>query len=242
VRDKGEFDLYSAEDPKGRQELQSSVKSIVEIADRWLRQIRTRQKRVRLVSSFLTGILVFFGILIVAAATIFIGSGAYLNQTTFATVFQQYQNEFFEFVGAAFLLAPISAIVTYVLLRRIHEIQLRELSSLTAQLKKIEVDHLQTTNGGGQGFTENALSLADKILNLLPGIVRKRNQDSLLYGVAAFVLSLVSGNLGAAILVGVIVWVYFRYETRKTYEREVSKFEEQKRAFEQRKKDFMDTL
>jgi hypothetical protein len=236
--------LFSSENPDQRQEIQSSAKSIVDIADRWLRQIRTRQKRVRLVSSFLTGILVFFGILIIGAAAIFIGNVAlWQNPSLFPAVFQEFQSEFFEFVVAAFLLGPISGIATYFLLKRAHEAQLRELSSLTTQLRKIETDHEKgASNGGGQGITENALSLADKIVNLLPGIVRKRYQDSLLFGIVAFILALFGGNVAVAILVGAIVWLYFRYETSKTYDREIAKFEEQKRVFEQRKKDFMDTL
>ena len=103
---------------------------------------------------------------------------------------------------------------------------------------------MKKTNGvGGEGITEDALSLAEKIMTLLPELVRKRDQDSLLFGVVAFIVAgIVGSNLAVAILVGAMVWLYFRYETTKTYEQETSKFEEQKRIFEQRKKDFIATL
>ena len=95
----------------------------------------------------------------------------------------------------------------------------------------------------GEGITENALFLADKILNLLPGLVRRRNQDSILYGIVAFILAgLIGRNAAIAILVGAIVWVYFRYETRKSYDKEIAKIEEQKRVLEQRKQEFLETL
>jgi Flp pilus assembly protein TadB len=142
-------------------------------------------------------------------------------------------------LGAAFLAGLISGFATYFLLKRKHEAQLTELSSLITEMKKIEE---KANGGGGEGITETALSLADKIVTLLPEIVRKRDQDSLLFGVAAFVVALFGGNFAVAILVGVIVWLYFRYEFRKTYEQEISKFEEQKRVFEQRKTDFIETL
>ena len=94
-----------------------------------------------------------------------------------------------------------------------------------------------------EAITENALYLADKILTLLPEQVRKRGQDSLLFGVVAFIVAEIVGrNLAVAILVGAIVWLYFRYEFTKTYEQEMSKLEEQKRVFEKRKKDFMETM
>jgi len=107
-------------------------------------------------------------------------------------------------------------------------------------MKKIE----SRTAGGeaGEGISETALSLTDKIFTLLPEMARKRDQDSLLFGVAAFVFALFGGNFAVAILVGVIVWLYFRYEFRRTYEQEISKFGEQKRVFEQRKKDFIESL
>ena len=111
-------------------------------------------------------------------------------------------------------------------------------------MKKVEEEQQKKANGGGgEGITGDALSLADKIVTLLPELVRKRNQDSLLFGVVAFIVAaLVGRNIAVAILVGAMVWLYFSYETRKTYEQEISKFEEQKRVFEQRKKDFIDTL
>ena len=56
------------------------------------------------------------------------------------------------------------------------------------------------------------------------------------------VVDIFGKNLAVAILVGAVVWLYFRYETRKAYEQEMSKFEEQKRIFEQRKKDFIVSL
>ena len=61
--------------------------------------------------------------------------------------------------------------------------------------------------------------------------------------IVALILALLfTGNLGAAVVVGVAVWLYFRYETRKSYDQEITKFEEQRRILDQRKQDFLETL
>lgn len=127
-------------------------------------------------------------------------------------------------------------------MRRRHESELKELSSLINEMKK-RMAEAQQSPGSGRGFTEEALSLAEKIMTLLPELVRKRNQDSFLFGIVAFIFTVtLSGNLAVGILVGVIVWLYFRYETRKTYDKEISKFEDQKRIFELRKSEFLESL
>ncbi|MDQ3888654.1 MAG: hypothetical protein M3251_05210, partial [Thermoproteota archaeon] len=97
--------------------------------------------------------------------------------------------------------------------------------------------------GGGEGITKEALSLAEKIVMLLPELVRKRKHDSILFGAVAFIVTnAVVSNFLVAIIVGVLVWLYVRHRTKKTYELEMSKYQEQQRVFEQRKKDFIDTL
>ena len=77
---------------------------------------------------------------------------------------------------------------------------------------------------------------------LLPQLVRTRDQDSLLFGLVAFVVASILARPPVGILVGVIVWLYFRYETNRTYDRQLSKIEEQKRIFEQRKEEFLRNL
>ena len=52
----------TAEDPSRRQEIRSSLKSIVETSDKWLERIRKREARVRVASSFLTTILVWVAV------------------------------------------------------------------------------------------------------------------------------------------------------------------------------------
>jgi uncharacterized membrane-anchored protein YhcB (DUF1043 family) len=149
-------------------------------------------------------------------------------------------------LGAAAAAGLISGILTYFFLKRKHDTRMKDLSSLITEMKK-KTNEQQQSNanvvGGGEGITKEALSLAEKIVTLLPELVRKRKHDSLLFGAVAFIVTnVVISNLVVAIIVGVLVWLYVRHRTKKSYEHEMSKYEEQKRVFEQRKRDFIDTL
>ena len=229
-------------DSNQRQEIQSSLNSIVESSDKWLERLRRREFRVRLAGSFLTGSLVLMA---VGAAAIL---GFYLSQGEEIDDFFEQQSLAFQFsmVGAAAAAGLISGILTYFFLKRKHDTRMKDLSSLITEMKK-KTNEQQQNNanvvGGGEGITKEALSLAEEIVMLLPELVRKRKHDSLLFGAVAFIVTnVVISNLVVAIIVGVLVWLYVRHRTKKSYEHEMSKYEEQKRVFEQRKKDFIDTL
>ena len=227
-------------DSNRRQEIQSSLNSIVESSDKWLERLRRREFRVRLAGSFLTGSLVLMA---VGAAAIL---GFYLSQGEEIDDFFEQQSLAFQFsLAAAAAAGLISGILTYFFLKRKHDTRMKDLSSLIAEMKK-KTNEQQQNNanvGGGEGITKEALSLAEKIVTLLPELVRKRKHDSLLFGAVAFIVTnFVISNLVVAIIVGVLVWLYVRHKTKKSYEYEMSRYEEQKRVFEQRKKDFIDTL
>jgi predicted histidine transporter YuiF (NhaC family) len=227
-------------DSNRRQEIQSSLNSIVESSDKWLERLRRREFRVRLAGSFLTGSLVLMA---VGAAAIV---GFYLSQGEEIDDFFEQQSLAFQFslVGAAAIAGLISGILTYFFLKRKHDTRMKDLSSLITEMKKKTNEQQSNANvGGGEGITKEALSLAEKIVTLLPELVRKRKHDSLLFGAVAFIVTnVVVSNLVVAVIVGVLVWLYVRHRTKKSYEHEMSKYEEQKRVFEQRKKDFIDTL
>ncbi len=231
--------MAAAGDSDRRREIQSSLESIVESSEKWLGHLRRREFRVRLATAFLTTILGFF-----AVGASYLGLVLLVQGWPGLTALFNSRNEAAALAAGVFLVGVFCGALTYFLLKRRHEAQLKTLSSLIIEMKKIQNEEQKNeTGGGGQGITEPALTLAEKIVTLVPEIVRKRNQDSLIFGVAAFLFTFIfSGNAGAAIVVGVIVWLYFRYEFRKTYEQEISKLEEQKRTFEQRKKDFLENL
>lgn len=226
--------MASSESPAAarQRETQADLKSIVESSEAWLRRIRQRQFQVRLATSFLTAFL----FLIIAAAVGF----AVIYSSGVRAPFNFDVVAYWGFAALAAML--IGGIATYFLLKRKQESQIKDLSSLIVQMKG-RISGTQDATTAGAGIIEDALALADKITALLPDLVRKRNQDTLLFGVAAFIFAtLIGRNAAVGILVGVIVWLYFRYEMGKTYDREIARFEEQKKNLEQRKQDFLETL
>ena len=233
-------------DSSRRKEIQSSLNSIVQSASSWLSNVQKRESRVRLVSSFLTTSLVFVAVGLAVIAYFF--SQGQLSFAHFGNQAQvTMQEKFLIFsVGISALVAGVAAgITTYYLLKRKHNEELRGLSSLVSDMQsKIGQQQYKETNGsGGEGITADALTVADKIMALLPELVRKKNQDALLFGAVAFIIANIVGhNAGAAVIVGAVVWLFFRYEARKSREREMTRLEEQKRVFEQSKKDFLDSL
>lgn len=223
-------------DSNRREEIQSSLTWIVESSDKWLERLRTREFRVRLASSFLMGSL----ILVAIGAGII---GFFLTQGEDIDAFFEQQSLAFQFAmaGSAAIAGLISGIATYFVLRRKHNARMKDLSLLIAEIKKKDAQH--SANTGSEGITKDALSLAEKIVTLLPELVRKRKHDALLFGAVALIITnVVFNNLLAGVVVGALVWLYVRHLTKKTYEQEMSKYEEQKRVFEQRKRDFVDTL
>ena len=228
-------------DSNRRQEIQSSLNSIVESSDKWLERLRRREFRVRLAGSFLTGSLVLMAVGAAAILGFSLSQGEDIDDAFFEQQSLAFQ---FSLLGAAAAAGMISGIATYFLLKRKHDGRMKDLSSLIAEMKKKTNEQQKNVNvDGGEGITKEALSLAEKIVTLLPELVRKRKHDSLLFGAVAFIVTnVVISNLVVAIIVGVLVWLYVRHRTKKSYEHEMSKYEEQKRVFEQRKKDFIDTL
>ena len=213
------------------EDIRVSLDSIIGISERWLSFLSRRQRRVRLAQAFLTTVLVCVGSVAVVLAVV-------LEQDSLA-YFPAHPGTTFIVLASLLLAGVICGVVAYVLLGRRENPKLRELAELIARTR--------ATRGTGdgeaaQGITGSALLETEKILELLPQLVRTRNQDSLLFGLVAFVVASILARPPIGILVGVIVWLYFRYETNRTYDRQLSKIEEQSRIFEQRKEEFLRNL
>ncbi len=207
-------------------EIDSGVASIMRTAEKSEGSLRKRELRSRIARSIIIGFLVCAVILAILSAY-FLASSIRIFPLHTSTDFRLFiTSAVSSWLGGSF--------ITYVILSKRKNPHLEELSELISQIKK---------NREAESTTENALSLADRILTILPEMTRKRTEDSVFYGILAFIASLVASQfLPAAIIVGVAVWLLLRYQMNKSYKREVAKFEEQRRAFEKRKKDFLESL
>ncbi|MFI5421084.1 MAG: hypothetical protein ACHQ1H_08970 [Nitrososphaerales archaeon] len=243
----------STPDQNQQQEIQFSLRSIVETATSWLKRLKRRQLQVRLISSLVILVLVFFATLVLGGLALLISANLIATSssslsTNFNNYIQQHPSALYGLAGPAFLTAPVAAVLTYFLLRWRQNSKTRELLTLISQMKtKLnEYDRRQKRNLNPEqqgGIVEDAFSLTDQILSVLPEVARKRTLDSLLFGLGAFILTLlVSQNLGIAVLVGAAIGLYSAYETKRSYEREIARLEEQKKNYEQRKDDFLATM
>jgi hypothetical protein len=208
-----------------RDAIVSSLNALIGISERLSDFLRRRRHQVRVAKAVLTGLLIWAGLSAVAIGTILT-----LYPPTF---FFENRDLLFALAFLLLLIGLGGGAASYFLVWKEAYRGLDELSELIAKMK--------TADKGGT-TSESALSFAEKLFTLLPQIVRKRNQDALLFGVVAFLIATVIGRPPIGIVVGVVVWLYFRYEAGKTYESEISKLEEQRRVFEQRKKDFIENL
>ena len=218
--------MSSTPDSNLQADILSSLNAIIDIAQRWSIYLRRRQSRVRVAKALLTGTLVFL-----TSAAIMV-----------ASILTQYSPEYFDqnrsflltILGSVALVGVISGGVSYHLLGRRQDTRLEELSDLVQRMNN---------NNENRNTAESALSLAEKILGLLPELVRKKDQDALLFGIVAFNLTIIlARSPGIAVVVGIAVWLYFRYESNTIYDREIAKLEERRKIFEQQKKDFVETL
>jgi len=207
------------------QQIEANLDSIVGIAEKWLSRLRRRRKQVKLASAVLTTLLVLVGL---AAVTF-----GYIMYNFSVSFFPNHPILIITLLGIVAITAIASGVLSYFFQGRKQDASLNELANLISRMKQRNV----------QGVTgPDVLAMTEKILTLLPEVVRKRNKDSFLFGILAFVITVLPAKLPLAILIGVLVWLYFRYEMNKGYDKEISKFEEQRKQFEQRKQEFMETL
>lgn len=114
-------------------------------------------------------------------------------------------------------IAPAAGLATY-LIRRRRRFKFAELGILLSKMK------------AGGATSEDSLHLMDT-MHQAALAVRKRKLDSAFeYGVVAFiVVGLLGLNAAAGMLAGVIVYLYFRFEALRDYEKEDKRYEDSKR-------------
>ena len=90
----------------------------------------------------------------------------------------------------------------------------------------------------------------DQMSDWVPKLLRYKSDEALGYGFAAFLVvafisllfSASSVGLPISLLVGVLVWLYFRNEKRKEVKGQIQEFKAWKRKFEEGKSAFLETV
>ena len=125
------------------------------------------------------------------------------------------------YVAVAFSIAVVigaaAGLVTY-LIRRRRGFKFAELGALLSRMK------------AGGASSEDGLRLMDMMHQAATAVKKRRLDSAFEYGVVAFALvALIGLNAGIGALAGVIVYLYFRFEALREYEREEERYEDSKR-------------
>ena len=125
------------------------------------------------------------------------------------------------YVAVAFSIAVVigaaAGLVTY-LIRRRRGFKFAELGALLSRMK------------AGGASSEDGLRLMDAMHQAATAVKKRRLDSAFEYGVVAFALvALIGLNAGIGALAGVIVYLYFRFEALREYERGEERYEDSKR-------------
>jgi hypothetical protein len=206
----------------------TNLNSIVDTAEGLAAAFDEQQRRARLVRALLIGFIVsalaltvVFAVLVTNYFSGFLNAHPVINGILFVGIAAA---SLFGAAGAAYSL----------LSRRGRDRGLADLSALILQIK---------ADSATQATTENGLLLADRILTLLPKVVRKKSEDPVLYGILCAIVALLLSRLAPlAVAVGIAVWLYFRRSMNASYRRGVEKIEGQKRLFDRCKEQYLESL
>jgi hypothetical protein len=115
------------------------------------------------------------------------------------------------------VVGAVAGVATYAI-RRKRGFKFAELGALLAKMKQ------------GGASSEDGIHLMDA-MHQAALVVKKRKVDSAIeYGLIAFaIVALVGTSAAAGALAGVVVFLYFRYEALREYEREDIRYEDSKR-------------
>ena len=180
---------------------------IVQDADEYYNYLKEKHVQQTRLDAIIVGLTVWFG------AFIALGVGAY---TTI------HGNGVIEYLLAAFLASIIIAVgaglATYMIRRR-RAFKFAELGILVSKMKQ------------GALSSEDGLHLMDAMHQAAFAVRKRRLVSAFEYGVLAFAIVTILGlNAGIGALAGVIVYLYFRFEALREYERGEERYENSKRA------------
>ena len=179
---------------------------IVQDADEYYIYLKEKHIQQTRLDSIIISLVVWFGAFVV------LGVGAYTTISGGAVI---------GYLLAAFLASIVigagAGIATY-LIRRRRAFKFAELGRLVSKMKQ------------GGASSEDGLHLMDAMHQAAFAVRKRRLTSAFEYGVVAFAIVTILGlNAGFGALAGVIVYLYFRFEALREYERGEERYENSKR-------------
>ena len=180
---------------------------IMQDADEYYNYLKEKHVQQTRLDTIVVSLTVWFG------AFVALGVGAYTTIQGSALI---------DYLLAAFLASIAIAIgagfATYIIRRR-RGFKFTELGVLVAKVKQ------------GGASSEDGLHLMDAMHHAAFAVRKRRLTSAVEYGIVAFAIVTILGlNAGIGALAGVIMYLYFRYEALREYERGEERYENSKRA------------
>ena len=180
---------------------------IVQDADEYYTYLKEKHVQQTRLDSIIIALVVWFGAFVV------LGVGAYTTISGSA---------FIGYLLAAFIASIVigaGAGITTFLIRRRRAFKFAELGQLVSKMKQ------------GGASSEDGLHLMDAMHQAAFAVRKRRLTSAFEYGVLAFAIVTVLGlNAGFGALAGVIVYLYFRFEALREYERGEERYENSKKV------------
>jgi hypothetical protein len=144
------------------------------------------------------------------------------------------------------ILGPLAGFLTYYYTKKSYT---RKFVSHKTTLQKLG-ELIREQKIKDANVVEKTLQLMDQMSDWMPKLLRYKSDEALGYGFVAFLVvafisllfSASSTGLPISLLVGVLVWLYFRQEKRKEVEEQIQGFGTWKRKFEEGKSAFLETV
>jgi len=227
----------SLETEEARNEIFSWLLEVFEGLDRMTNSfIAAKQNEARWVGVLAGGlVLIFLGIL--GVPLINIAYHEYLGENPSISLFLM-------LLVAA--LSFFTGFLAYVYARKRYTRNFVSWKDIIQQLRKAVTEHSRKD----VHVIEKTLQLMDQMSDWLPKLLNYKNDEAVAYGFGAFLLvafislafELMPLGLLFALLIGAIVWIYFRYEKRKEADQQIREFKSWKQKFEEGKASFLETM
>jgi O-antigen/teichoic acid export membrane protein len=227
----------SLETEEARNEIFSWLLEVFEGLDRMTNSfIAAKQDEARWVGVLAGGlVLIFLGIL--GVPLINIAYHEYLGENPSISLFLM-------LLVAA--LSFFTGFLAYVYARKRYTRIFVSWKDIIQQLRKAVTEHSRKD----VNVIEKTLQLMDQMSDWLPKLLNYKNDEAVAYGFGAFLLvafislafELMPLGLLFALLIGAIVWIYFRYEKRKEADQQIREFKSWKQKFEEGKASFLETM
>lgn len=218
-------------------EVSSSLFEVFSYIDRCMDYLIKKKREEAMWLGLLSAAVVFFiGVIGVVIVNIFTGMSA----TNYLIEHPDFRITYFTVFIA---LSTSAGLATYFWAKKRYIKEYVSWKKVLTELKK----KFAQGNSEGENLIETTLKLIDQTNLWLSDVMKYKSGEALTYGLFAFLITaLVSlhSTIGIpiAVVIGTIVWLYFRYEKRKEATEEIQKFNAYRKKFEEGKDFFLKTL